>query len=305
MGATLQSCCVRFSLWWLFLLQSTGSRASGLQLLWPTGWVDLPQVELSGSRDQTYVPCTNRWIPNYWTTKEVLNLFLLLLFSHSVVSDSLWPHGVQHTRLPCPSPSLEPAQTHVHWVGDAIQPSHPLSSPSPPVFRSFPASGSFLMSRLFASGGQSIRASASISFLLMNIQDWFPLGLTGWTSLQSKGLSRVFSNTTVQKHSSYYYLICISLIPGDFQCLLSSPVTWGCTSVNHLLLSLGHFSLGLLTPSYPSDLIQRETDSSPTPHHHHLTNVHPILSHVKNLYFSALHSWRYFDLGVFRLLDTW
>ena len=92
---------------------------------------------------------------------------------------------------------LELAQTHVHWVGDAIQPSHCL-----PLFssclQSFPASGSFPMSWLFASGGQSTRASASI--LPMNIQDWFPLGLTGLISLKSKGLSRVFSNTTVQKH---------------------------------------------------------------------------------------------------------
>ena len=136
--ATLQSCCVGFSLWWLFLLQSAGSRASGLQLLWPTGLVALPQVKFSGSRDQTHVPCTKRWIPNSWTTKQVLNLFLLLLlFSHSVVSDSLRPHGLQHSRLPCPLPSPELAQTHVHWVGDAIQPSHPLSSPSPPVFKSF------------------------------------------------------------------------------------------------------------------------------------------------------------------------
>ena len=95
------------------------------------------------------------------------------------------------------------AQTHVHWVGDAIQPSHPLSSPSPPAFQSFPASGSFPMSQFFTSGGQSIGASASASVLPMNIQDWFPLGWTGWISLLSKGLSRVFSNTTVQKHQFF------------------------------------------------------------------------------------------------------
>ena len=96
----------------------------------------------------------------------------------------------------------ELAQTHVHWVSDAIQPSHPLSPPSPPAFI-FPASGSFSMSQFFTSGGQSIRVSASASALPMNIQDWFPLGLTGWISLQSKGLSRVFSNTTVQKHQFF------------------------------------------------------------------------------------------------------
>ena len=97
----------------------------------------------------------------------------------------------------------EPAQTHVHWVGDAIKPSHPLSFPSPPAFKSFPPSGSFLVGRLFASGGQSIGASASAWVLPVNIQDWFPLGLTGWMSLQSKELSRVFSNTTVQKHQFF------------------------------------------------------------------------------------------------------
>ena len=95
---------------------------------------------------------------------------------------------------------LEFAQTHVHWVGDAIQPSRPLSFPSPPAFNLFPASGSFLMSQLFVSGDQSIRASASV--LPMNIQDWFPLGLTGLISLQSKELSSVFSNITIQKHQT-------------------------------------------------------------------------------------------------------
>ena len=89
------------------------------------------------------------------------------------------------------------AQTHVHWVGDAIRSSYPLSPPSPPALKSFPASGSFPMSLLFASGGQSIRVSALASVLPMNIQGWFPLGLTGLISLQSKGLSRVFSSTTV------------------------------------------------------------------------------------------------------------
>ena len=99
---------------------------------------------------------------------------------------------------------LELTQTHVHRVGDAIQPSHP-SAPTIHVVpfscrQSFLASGSFPMSQFFTSGGQSIGVSASASVLPMNIPDWFPLGWTGWTSLQSKGLSRVFSNTTVQKH---------------------------------------------------------------------------------------------------------
>ena len=99
------------------------------------------------------------------------------------------PGFLVHHQLP------EFTQTHVHRVGDAIQPSHPLLSPSPPT-PSIPASGSFRMNQLFASGGQSTGASASASVLPINTQDWSPLGWTGWISLQSKGLSRVFSNTT-------------------------------------------------------------------------------------------------------------
>ena len=100
-----------------------------------------------------------------------------------------------HHQLP------EFTQTHVHWVGDAIQPSHPLSSPSPTFNLS--QHHSLFKSQLFASGGQCIGVSASPSVLPMNIQDWFLLGWTGWISLQSKSLSRVFSSTTVQKdHTS-------------------------------------------------------------------------------------------------------
>ena len=94
----------------------------------------------------------------------------------------------------------ERVQNHVYWFHDAIQPSHPLSSPSPLAFNLSQHRKDFLMSWLFASGGQGIGASASASVLPMNIQDWFPLRLTGLNSMQSKGLSRVFSNTTVQKH---------------------------------------------------------------------------------------------------------
>ena len=99
-----------------------------------------------------------------------------------------------HHQLP------ESTQTHVHRVSDAIQPSHPLSSPSSALNLS---SGSFQSSQLFASGGQSIGVSASASVLPMNTQDWSPLGWTGWISLPSKGFSRVFSNTTVQKHQFF------------------------------------------------------------------------------------------------------
>ena len=98
---------------------------------------------------------------------------------------------------------LEFTQTHVHQVSDAIQPSHPLSSPSPPAPNPSPASESFPMSQLFTWGGQSTGVSASASFLPKKSQGWSPSEWTGWVSLQSKGLSRVFSNTTVQKHQFF------------------------------------------------------------------------------------------------------
>ena len=94
----------------------------------------------------------------------------------------------------------ELAETHAHRVGDAIQPSHFLLSPFPPAFNLSQHQDFFPMSQFFTSGSQSIGTSASASVHPVNIQDWFPLGLTGWISLQSKGLSRVFSNTTIPKH---------------------------------------------------------------------------------------------------------
>ena len=97
--------------------------------------------------------------------------------------------------------SQEFAQTHVHWVGDAIQPSHPLSSPSPPAFNLSQHEGLYSMSRRFTSGGQSTEASASV--FPMNVQGWFPLELTGLISLLSKGLSRIFSSTTVWRHQFF------------------------------------------------------------------------------------------------------
>ena len=131
------------------------------------------------------------------------SVFSSVQFSHSVISDSLWPHERQHTRLPVYHQLPEFTQTHVYWVGNAFQPSHPLSSTSPPTFNLSQRSGSFQMSQVFSRGGQSIGVSASASVLPMNIQDWFPLGWTGWISSHSKGLSRVFSNTTVQKHQFF------------------------------------------------------------------------------------------------------
>ena len=132
---------------------------------------------------------------------------VLVQFSSSVMSDSLRPHGLQHARLLCPSPIpgvCSNSSPLSRWY-------HPtISSSVIPFFsclQSFQASGSFSMSQFFASGGQSIRVSASASALPMNIQDWSPLGWTVLISLQSKGLSRVFSNATVQKHKFLVFFI--------------------------------------------------------------------------------------------------
>ena len=123
-------------------------------------------------------------------------------FNCSVMSDSLQPHESQHARPPCPSPtprvhSNSPPLTHWRYptISSSIVPFSCLQS--------FPTSRSFQMRWLFTSGGQNIGVSASTSVLSMNIQDWFPLGWTGWISLLFKGLSRVFSNTTVQKHQFF------------------------------------------------------------------------------------------------------
>ena len=128
---------------------------------------------------------------------------VLVQFSHSVMSNSLRPHGLQHARPPCPSPAPRACWNSCplsQWCHPTISSSViPFSS----CLQSFAASGSFPISQFFAFGGQSIGASASASVLLMNIQDWGPLGWTGWISLQSKGLSRVFSNTTVQKYQFF------------------------------------------------------------------------------------------------------
>ena len=124
-------------------------------------------------------------------------------FSRSVVSDSLRPHEPQHARAPCPSPTpgVHPNQCpSSRWCHPTISSSDVHFSSCP---HSFPASVSFQMSQLFASGGQSIGVSASTSVLPVNTQDWYHLGCTGWISLQSKGLSRVFSNTAVQKHQFF------------------------------------------------------------------------------------------------------
>ena len=124
-------------------------------------------------------------------------------FSLSVMCDSLQPHGLQHVRPPCPSsvPRIDSNSCPLsQWCHPTISSSVVPFSSCP---QSFPASESFQISQFLASGGQSIGVSASVYVLPMNIQDWFPLGWTGWISLQSKGLSRVFFNTIIQKHQFF------------------------------------------------------------------------------------------------------
>ena len=133
----------------------------------------------------------------------ISELFSSIQFSCSVVSNSLWPHGLQHARLSWPSPAPRAYSNSC----PLSQWGHPTISfsvvPFSSCLQSFPASGSFQMSQFFTSGGQSIGVSASTSVLSVNIQDSFPLGWTGWIFLQSKGLSRVVSNTIVQKHQFF------------------------------------------------------------------------------------------------------
>ena len=135
--------------------------------------------------------------------RTCLSPHISVQFSCSVMSDSSRPHESQHTRPPCPSPTPgvhSDTRPSSWWCHPAISSSvNPLFS-SP---QSLPASESFPMSQLFSWGGQSTGVSALASFLPMNTQDWSSLGWTGWISLQSKGLSRVFSNTTVQKHQFF------------------------------------------------------------------------------------------------------
>ena len=146
--------------------------------------------------------------------------------SHSVMSKSLRPHGLQHTRPPClsPTPGVYSNSYPLSWW------CHPTISSSVIPFssrlQSFPASGCFPVSQLFTSGGHSIEVSASTVVLPMNIQDWFPLGWTGLISLQSKGPSRVFSNTTVQRHQ--FFGAQLSLWPNSHihTWLLEKPQPW-------------------------------------------------------------------------------
>ena len=146
------------------------------------------------------------WILSFKPAFSVssFTLFSSVQFSCSVVSNTLWPHWPQHTSPPCPSPTSGVYSNSCplsQWCHPTISSSVvPFSS----CLQSFPASGSMQMSQLFAWGGQSTGASASASVLPMNIQDWSPLEWTGWISSQSKGISRIFSNTIVQKHQIFH-----------------------------------------------------------------------------------------------------
>ena len=147
--------------------------------------------------------CINSWPQNLCPQGPwCMNAFYFLVqFSRSVVSNSLQPHGLHRARPPCPSPAPRVYSTSCplsQWC-------HPTTSVVSFSFclQSFPASGSFPMGQFFASGDQSVGVSASVSVLPMNIQDWFPLRWIGWISLQSRGLSRVFYNTRVQKHQFF------------------------------------------------------------------------------------------------------
>ena len=161
--------------------------------------------------------------------------FSSVQFSLSVVSNSLQPHGLQHTRPPCPSPTprVYPNSCPLsRWCHPTISSSViPFSS----RLQSFPASGSFQMSQFFPSGGQSIGASASALVLPMNIQDWSPLGWTGWISLQSKGLSRVFSKKTFEPRFKSINSSALSFLHSPT--LTSTHDHWK----NHSLLYFGLF----------------------------------------------------------------
>ena len=148
----------------------------------------------------------------------------LVQFSCSVVSDSLQPHGLQHTRLPCPSPTPGACSNSCPsslWYHPTISSS---ALPFSFCLESFPASGSLPMSQFLTSGDQSIGTSASV--LPMNIEYWFPLGLIGLISLQSKGLSRVFSNTTVQKHNFFSAQLSLESNSHIHTWLLEKPYLW-------------------------------------------------------------------------------
>ena len=202
---------IRWPKYWTFRFSIIPSKEIPGLISFRMDWLDLLAVMVWNSDFESYnmEENTRREQKGWWGVLRVqLRLEIkryVFTQSSSVTqsSDSLQPHRLQNAMLPCPSPAPEAYSNScpsTWWCHPKISSSVvPFSS----HLQSFPASGCFPMSQLFASGGQSIRVSPSASVLPMNIQDWFPLGLTGLISLQSKGLSRVFSNTTVQKHQFF------------------------------------------------------------------------------------------------------
>ena len=189
-----------------YRLYPPGSPVSGIFQARIMEWVAMPPSRIFLTQESNSHFLSPVLAGRFFTTNATLKpiyMFSSAQFSYSVMSNALWPHGLQHGKLPCPSPTpgvYSDSCPLSQWC-------HPIISSSVISFsshlQSFPTSASFPMSRLFISGGQNIGVSASAWVLLINIQDWFPLGWTGWISLQSKGLSRVFSNTTVQKHQFF------------------------------------------------------------------------------------------------------
>ena len=143
------------------------------------------------------------YFPKYSSFEGLQRFSSSVQFRGVVMSDSLWPHGLRHIRPPCPSPTtgVYSNSCPLSWWCHPTISSSVISFPS--CLQSFPAAGSFPMSQFFTSGDQSIGDTASTSVLPMNTKHWSPLGWTGWISVLSKGLSRGFSNTTVQKHQFF------------------------------------------------------------------------------------------------------
>ena len=169
------------------------------------GEMDVPAQEES-KKSHFFCHFCSIWVPS---VLDDASLVASVQFSRSVVSDSLWPHGLRYAGFPCPSPTPRAYSNSCpssRWCHPTISSTVvPFSS----CLQSFPASGSFPKSQFFTWGGQSIRVSASASVLPMNIQDSFPLGFTGWISLQSKGLSRFFSNAMVKKDQFFSALLSL------------------------------------------------------------------------------------------------
>ena len=173
----------------LFSLNTMTTFSNFSFLSYKMGAIDVVCVYLGNIRKQRSVWTGGPWYP--------------VQFGCSVMSNSLQPHEPQHARPPCPSP-IPRVYTNSCPLSQWCHPTNSSSVvPFSSSLKSFPTSGSFQMSQLFASGGQNTGVSVLTSVLPMNTQDWSPLGWTGWISLQSKGLSRVFSNTTVQKHQFF------------------------------------------------------------------------------------------------------